>query len=80
MQGKRYQVENFPPEERKQSKNHCSPVKLESKKKRLKKTLPGKGSGWEATSDRRGKATSRLVLGYLVFYVKFLKQKMSFGT
>ena len=34
MQGKRSKVENFPSEERKQSKNHCSPVKLESKKKK----------------------------------------------
>ena len=39
MQGKRSKVENFPSEERKQSKNHCSPVKLESKKKRETGTL-----------------------------------------
>ena len=32
MQGKRSKVKNFPSEECKQSKNHCSPVKLESKK------------------------------------------------
>ena len=34
MQGKRSKVKNFPSEKRKQSKNHCSPVKLESKKKK----------------------------------------------
>ena len=33
MQGEQTKVRNFPSEERKQSKNHCSPVKLESKKK-----------------------------------------------
>ena len=32
MQGKLSKVRNFPSEERKQSKNHCSPVKLERKK------------------------------------------------
>ena len=32
MQGKWSKVKNFPSEERKQSKNHCSPVKLESEK------------------------------------------------
>ena len=32
MQGKWSEVRNFPSEERKQRKNHCSPVKLESKK------------------------------------------------
>ena len=32
MQGKWTNAENFASEERKQSKNHCSPVKLESKK------------------------------------------------
>ena len=34
MQGKQSKGENFPSEERKQSKNHCSPVKLERKKAR----------------------------------------------
>ena len=61
MQGKWTNLEYFPSQERKQSKNHCSPVKLESKKKRLKNKRPGEGSGWEASSDRLEKATSRLV-------------------
>ena len=32
MQGKGSNLENSPSQERKQSKNHCSPVKLERKK------------------------------------------------
>ena len=32
MEGKWSKVKIFPSEERKQSKNHCSPVKLERKK------------------------------------------------
>ena len=43
MQGKWSNFKNFGLEERKQSKNHCSPVKLESKKNNDKKiTNPGR--------------------------------------
>ena len=47
MQGKRTKMENFPSQERKQSKNHCSPVKLErKKKKKIKKKMDWRdGSG-----------------------------------
>ena len=42
MQGKWSKVKYFPSEERKQSKNHCSPVKLESKKNDKKVSYPGR--------------------------------------
>ena len=45
MQGKRSKVKNFPAEVRKQSKNHCSPVKLESKKIDKKTIDPGRDRG-----------------------------------
>ena len=61
MQEKWSKVKNFPSEERKQSKNHCSPVKLESKTNDKKNNRPGEVPGWESSSDRRGKATTRLV-------------------
>ena len=60
MQGKRTKMKIFPSEERKQSKNHCSPVKLESKKNDKKSNRPVEASGWEASSDRLRRATSRL--------------------
>ena len=43
MQGKWSKVKNFPSEERKQSKNHCSPVILERKKheKKVKASQDG---------------------------------------
>ena len=47
MQGKWTEVRNFPSEEHKQSKNHCSPVKLESTKNDKKIIDPGR--------DRAGK-------------------------
>ena len=49
MQGKWSKFKNFESEERKQSKTHCSPVKLE-RKKNDKKII-----------DHRGKATDHLV-------------------
>ena len=42
MQGKRSKMKNFPSQEHKQTKNHCSPVKLESKKNDKKITDPGR--------------------------------------
>ena len=42
MQGKRSKVKNSPSEERKQSKNHCSPVKLKSKNNVKKIMDPGR--------------------------------------
>ena len=45
MQGKGSKVKIFPSEERKQSKNHCSPVKLESKKNGKKIMASWDGSG-----------------------------------
>ena len=42
MQGKWSDVRNFPSEEHKQSKNHCSPLKLESKKNDKKRGDPGR--------------------------------------
>ena len=62
MQGKQSNVKNFPSEERKQSKNHCSPVKLERKKHDKKSNGFAGRVGWGDTIDRPGKATSRLLL------------------
>ena len=45
MQGRWTNLENFGTEERKQSKNHCSQVKLESKKNDKKKLASRDGSG-----------------------------------
>ena len=45
MQGKWSEMRNFPSQERKQSKNHCSPVKLESKKSDKKVMALQIGSG-----------------------------------
>ena len=45
MQGKWSKSDKFPIEERKQSKNHCSPVKLESKINDKKSNRPGEESG-----------------------------------
>ena len=45
MQGKQTKVKNFPSEERKQSKNHCSPVKFDSKKKKNDKKIID--PGWD---------------------------------
>ena len=45
MQGKRSKVENYPSQEGKQSKNHCSPVKLESRKNDKKIMTSRDGSG-----------------------------------
>ena len=42
MQGKWSEVRNFTSEERKQSNNHCLPVKLESKKNDKKIIDPGR--------------------------------------
>ena len=53
MQGKRSKVRNFPSQERKQSKNRCSPVKLESKKNDKKLNDPGR--------DRAGKLPAIVV-------------------
>ena len=62
MQGKRTKMKNFPSQERKQSKNHCSPVKLESKKKKRLKSIGFAGRvGWGDKINRLEKATSRLV-------------------
>ena len=59
MQGKWSEVRNFP-SERKQSKNHCSPVKLESKK-HDKKIIAKKNRGFGRGDpiDSPGRATSR---------------------
>ena len=54
MQENRSNAENFAPEERKQSKNHCSPVKLESKKQAKKVITEREGLGWEVPIDRLG--------------------------
>ena len=62
MQGKWLNAENFASEERKQSKNHCSPVKLESKKNDKKIIDPGRD---RVPIERRRRATSHLVLGKL---------------
>ena len=56
-------AENFASEERKQSKNHCSPVKLKSKKQE-KNNPSGEGLGWEAPIDRLERASSHVVLDY----------------
>ena len=45
MQRKRSKVKNFPLQERKQSKNHCSPVKLERKKHDKKVIASRDGTG-----------------------------------
>ena len=47
MQGKRSKLENFPCQECKQSKNHCSPVKLQSKKQGKKTVDQQEGSDWD---------------------------------
>ena len=52
MQGKWSEVRNFPSEEHKQSKNHCSSVKLERKKNDKKIFDPGR--------DRDGKLPSNV--------------------
>ena len=58
MQGKWSKVKIFPSEERKQSKNHCSPGKLESNKHDKKVMASRDGLG--DIIDRPEKATSRL--------------------
>ena len=75
MQGKWTNLENFRSEERKQSKNHCSPVKLESKKNDKKNNRPVEESGWEASSDRRKKPrpvkyTKTLSFSYSFFFCR----------
>ena len=45
MQGKWSKVNNFPSEERKQSKNHCSQVKLKKKKKKHDKKVMASRDG-----------------------------------
>ena len=62
MQGKWSEVRNFPSQERKQSKNHCSPVKLESKKNDKKNNGFAGRVGSGDTNVRLGRTTSRLVL------------------
>ena len=47
MQEKYSKVESFACEECKQSKNHCSPVKLESKKQGKKEVARQEGQGRE---------------------------------
>ena len=70
MQGKRAKVKNFPSEERKQSKNHCSPVKLERKKKTIKKNNGFAGRGGRGdTIDNPGIATSHLVLELEICFI-----------
>ena len=61
-----------PSQERKQSKNHFSPVKLESKKNDEKVIVSREKDGWSGTIDRPGKTTSRLIVKrilYLYFHV-----------
>ena len=55
MQGKRSKVKNFPSEERKQSKNHCSPVKLERKKygKKVMASRDGAGGAIQSTVQEK---------------------------
>ena len=63
MQGKRSELRNFPSQERKQSKNHCTPVKLESKKKNDKKLIdPGRERAGKLPAIVWEEATSHLVL------------------
>ena len=55
MQGKRSKVKNFPSEECKQSKDHCSPVKLERKKlgKKNNQLAGGIGVGRSQRNDSK---------------------------
>ena len=62
MQGKWTNLENFPSQERKQKQKSLLTSIITQEKKRLKNKRPGEGSGWEDSSERRGKATSRLVI------------------
>ena len=54
MQGKRSKVKNFPSEERKQSKNHCSPVKIERIKhdKKVMASWDGSGGAMQLTVQK----------------------------
>ena len=58
MQGKWSNAENFASQERKQSKNPCSPVKQESVKQDKKNYWP-RGRGRSDPIDRLGRATSQ---------------------
>ena len=62
MQGKQTNLQNFPSQERKQKQKSLLTSIIRKQKKRFKNKRPGEGSGWEASSDRLEKATSRLVL------------------
>ena len=55
MQGKRSKVKNFPSEKRNQSKNHCSPVKLERKKndKKVLASRDGSGGAIQSTAQEK---------------------------
>ena len=73
MQGKRKKVKNFPSQERKQSKNRCSPVKLENNKND-KKIID---SGRDRASDRRGKAMTRF--DQIFFYSTNLRKNTKYS-
>ena len=55
MQGKWSKVKKFPSEERKQSKNHCSPVNLERKKhdKKVMASQDGLGGAIQSTVQEK---------------------------
>ena len=61
MQGRWTNLENFGTEERKQSKNPCSPVKLESRKNDKKIIHPGRVRSGKLPAIVQEEATTRLV-------------------
>ena len=72
MQGKWSKVRNFTSEERKQSKNHCSQVKLESKKNDKKSNGFAGRVGLGDKIVPQGKVTTRLVTSILSFLLVYM--------
>ena len=59
MQGKQSNLENFPSQERKQSKNHCSPVKLEKKDKKIMASRDWSGGAIQTTVQEKPRPPSK---------------------
>ena len=70
MQGKWTNLENFPSQERKQKQKSLLTSIIRQEKKRWKNKRPGEGTGWEASSDRPGKVTTRLDHCALSIFIK----------
>ena len=70
MQGKWSKVKNFASEERKQSKKHCSPVKLQSKKQDKKIIAPGRVQAERShRSSRKSRVPLIMCVSVIIYYV-----------